>query len=460
VQQHYSSQIDYRPLLDRHRSHATKKHSLHWFILIGIIAISSIFFSLTSEQAEATRSKNIKIDLQQEVIPTVVDKQAHETTKVSTTPAQPTPDYHTQTHQVRTGDNLSSIFLKQGLNQKVISKILALGKPATDLRRIHPGDQLIFTLDKNQKLQKLVLQKDPLNSLQIERSNNIFHAQNIQRTPERRIRHVGTTVNDSLFLSAQRADLSDKTTMALAAIFGWDIDFALDIRKGDHFNIMYEELYLDGEKIGDGNIVAAEFINHGRTYKAVRYTTPDGDSNYYTADGKSMRKAFLRTPIPLARISSRFNLKRKHPVLNKIRAHKGVDYAASRGTPIKATGDGKIIHRGRKGGYGNAIIIQHGTRYSTLYAHMSKFRSGLKTGSRVQQGQTIGYVGSTGLATGPHLHYEFRVNNRHRNPLTVKLPAAEPINKKYLSGFKNEAQQLLTQLDLFQRTQLAMQDTP
>jgi murein DD-endopeptidase MepM/ murein hydrolase activator NlpD len=243
--------------------------------------------------------------------------------------------------------------------------------------------------------------------------------------------------------------------MELANIFGWDIDFALDIRKGDRFTVLYEEMYVDGEDIGNGTILAAEFVNQGKRYHAVRYTDAGGKTDYYSLDGKSMRKAFLRTPVEFSRISSGFSLGRKHPILNKIRAHKGVDYAAATGTPIKVTGDGKIIFRGKKGGYGNTIIVQHGSKYSTLYAHMSKYRSGLTTGSRVKQGQIIGYIGSSGLATGPHLHYEFRVNDVHRDPLRVKLPGAEPLASKYREDFNKKAEALLAQLDLVRDVQLA-----
>ena len=243
--------------------------------------------------------------------------------------------------------------------------------------------------------------------------------------------------------------------MELAGIFGWDIDFVLDIRQGDQFTVLYEELYLDGENIGNGDILAAEFVNQGKKYQAIRYTDKGGKTDYYSLDGKSMRKAFLRSPVEFSRISSGFSLGRKHPILNKIRAHKGVDYAASRGTPIKATSNGKIVHQGNKGGYGKTIIIQHGTKYSTLYAHMSNYRKCLKQGSRVKQGQIIGYIGSSGLATGPHLHYEFRVNGVHRDPLRVKLPGAEPLDKQYIDDFMTKAESLVAQLDLVRGVQVA-----
>jgi murein DD-endopeptidase MepM/ murein hydrolase activator NlpD len=243
--------------------------------------------------------------------------------------------------------------------------------------------------------------------------------------------------------------------MELAQIFGWDIDFALDIRKGDQFRVLYEEKYLDGEKIGEGNILAAEFTNNGDTFAAVRYTDSNGDTNYYTPDGRSMRKAFLRSPVDFRRISSGFKRERYHPVLGVKRPHRGTDYAAKTGTPIKASGDGKVIWRGTKGGYGKTIIIQHGGNITTLYAHMSKYNSKVTSGSRVKQGQTIGYVGMTGTATGPHLHYEFRLNGVHKNPVTVKLPDAQPIANKELAKFKADTSQLIAELQMKAVEQLA-----
>jgi murein DD-endopeptidase MepM/ murein hydrolase activator NlpD len=304
-------------------------------------------------------------------------------------------------------------------------------------------------------LVRLSYQIDKLSSLEISRDGKDFGISTTHLTPERREVSASGIIDSSLFVAGQKAGLSDNLTMELAGIFAWDVDFALDIRKGDQFTVLYEEQYLDGENIGRGDILAAEFVNHGKRYRAIRYTDAGGKTDYYSLDGKSMRKTFLRTPVEFSRISSRFSLGRKHPILNRIRAHKGVDYAASRGTPIKATGNGKIVHRGKKGGYGKTIIIQHGSKYSTLYAHMSKYRGGLKTGSRVRQGQTIGYIGSSGLATGPHLHYEFRVNGAHRDPLKVKLPGADPLNKKYMADFNTRADSLIAQIDRVRDVRLA-----
>jgi len=209
------------------------------------------------------------------------------------------------------------------------------------------------------------------------------------------------------------------------------------------------------EKLRDGPIIAAEFVNRGKTYRAVRYIDAEGRSNYYTPDGTAMRKAFLRTPVEFSRISSRFTLARRHPILNTIRAHKGVDYAAPAGTPVRSTSDGIIAFKGIKGGYGNVIELQHGSRYRTVYAHLSGFARNVRTGKHVSQGQIIGYVGQTGLASGPHLHYEFRVDGVHRNPLAVKVAQADPIGNRYRDDFIRQSQPLFAHLDVMKQAMLA-----
>ncbi|MEJ2426098.1 MAG: peptidoglycan DD-metalloendopeptidase family protein, partial [Candidatus Thiodiazotropha sp.] len=294
-----------------------------------------------------------------------------------------------------------------------------------------------------------------ISSLEITPDDDSFNASLNNREVEIRSNQLSGTIENSLYLAAKKAGLSEKLIMQLADIFGWDVDFALEIRSGDRFTVISQEDYLDGEKLKDGPILAAEFVNQGKTYRAIRYTDETGHTDYYTPEGRSMRKAFLRAPVDFRRISSKFTQERWHPVLGKKRPHRGVDYAAKTGTPIKAAGDGKVIFRGKKGGYGNTVIIQHGQTYTTLYGHMSKFNKSAKRGSRVKQGQVIGYVGQTGLATGPHLHYEFRVNGVHRNPLTVKLPAAEPIAEKYRDDFIVKSQPLISKLELINRTIVA-----
>ncbi|MBF0471444.1 MAG: peptidoglycan DD-metalloendopeptidase family protein, partial [Gammaproteobacteria bacterium] len=289
-----------------------------------------------------------------------------------------------------------------------------------------------------------------------QRDDDHFSLSVRERTPEIAVSRTKGVIQNSLYSTGLEAGLSEGVIMELAGIFGWDIDFALDIRKNDTFLVLYEEQYLDGKKINDGPILAAEFTNHNRHFQAIRFVDDHGNSNYFSPDGLSMRKAFLRSPVDFRRISSKFSPERYHPILGKKRPHRGVDYAAATGTPIKAAGDGKVIQLGTMGGYGKTIILQHGGKYTTLYGHMSSYQRKIKQGSRVQQGDVIGYVGKTGMATGPHLHYEFRVNGVHRNPLTVKFPNAAPIDKRYQVAFKQQSQKLLAQLEQLRETQLAL----
>lgn len=348
---------------------------------------------------------------------------------------------------VTKGDNLSLIFARSGVSAVDLDKLMTLGAAVNTLKRIHPGQTLQLLADNSGRLQELRYEESPTLGLHVRREGDNFTATSIHRIPDRQTTHASAVIESSLFESGQKAGMTDSMTMDLAGIFGWDIDFALDIREGDRFTVIYDELYLDGERIGEGHILAAEFVNQGQVHRAIRYTDAEGHTAYYTPDGHSLRKAFLRTPVEFSRISSGFNLKRKHPILNRIRAHKGVDYAAPQGTPVKSTGDGRVVFRGVKGGYGNTVIVQHGSTYSTLYAHLSGFARTVNVGTRVRQGQTIGYLGMTGLATGPHLHYEFLVNGAHRNPLTVKFPDAMPIEARYRRDFQKQAQTLLARLD-------------
>ncbi len=327
------------------------------------------------------------------------------------------------------------------------------------LARVKPGETLELIFSADDHLQTLIYHQSPVHALRIDMdSANQPIARIIERPLTKKTLTSSGTIDDSLFSAAQRAGLSDAITLQLAKIFGWDIDFALEIRKGDRFRVIYTAEYLDGKKYRDGDILAAEFINRGRVFRAFRYTTPDGDTDYYDAEGHSMRKAFLRTPVKFTRISSRFTLKRWHPILKRWRSHKGVDYAAPRGTPVKAAGKGKIIFRGWKGGYGRVIMIQHNRKYTTVYGHLSAFNKRVRNGSRVQQGQIIGYVGSSGLATGPHLHYELRVNGVHTDPLKVKPPKIESLPRRYLADFRKQIQPLISQLAHLGETQVAHAD--
>ena len=366
----------------------------------------------------------------------------------------PQPEYQKLTLTIRKGDTLDQLFRK---NQLDIGELMSIGKldeAGKRLRKIKPGDVFEITHDKG----KLVSMYSALNltsALEIDRGDSGFTAKIVERPIEKHKRFAYGHIENSLFESAANAGISDKTIMNIAGIFAWDIDFVLDIRRDDSFCVEWEEVWQDGKFVTDGDIIAAEFNNNGRTYRAVRFVDDSGHSDYYTPDGHSVRKAFIRAPVDFSRISSNFNMHRRHPILNTIRAHKGVDYAAPKGTPIKAAGDGKVIFRGVKGGYGNAVILQHGGNITTLYGHMSRFASGVGVGTRVRQGQTIGYVGSTGLATASHLHYEYRINGVHRNPRTVTLPQADPIAVKYREKFLAMSGPILAELDNFKSSQPA-----
>lgn len=356
---------------------------------------------------------------------------------------------------VSNGDTLSTVFAKVGLSANDLHQALDSSKDAKRFSRLRVGQVLQFELDEEGKLKSLQSKISELETIRLSRNEAGYEFQQDLVKPEVVNTYSHGVINSSLFLSAKRAGLSHGLTMDLANIFGYDIDFAMDIRDGDEFELIYEDKVINGKRVGTGSILSARFTNRGKTYTAVRYTDRQGNTSYYTANGESMRKAFIRTPVDFARISSRFSTGRKHPILNKIRAHKGVDYAAPRGTPIKAAGDGKVVLAGRNGGYGNTVIIQHGQRYRTLYAHMQGFAKGVRNGMNVKQGQIIGYIGTTGLSTGPHLHYEFQVNGVHVDPLSQKLPMADPIAASEKTRFMQQSRPLMARMDQERATMLA-----
>ena len=378
-----------------------------------------------------------------------------EATTSDATPEDTNPRFRQVT--VASGDTLSTVFEKVELPNSLVHEIVNSSKDARQFTRLNVGQVLDFHFTEDGQLDRLSSQLNKLESIEITRNEQgqfKFNKELVK--PKVQTQYAQGVIDSSLFLAARKAGLNHSLTMELANIFGYDIDFAMDIRHGDRFEVIFEEKTVDGERVGTGDILAARFVNRGKEYTAVRYTSRQGGTTYYTADGNSMRRAFIRTPVDFARISSRFSNGRKHPILNKIRAHKGVDYAAPRGTPIKASGDGRIIFAGRKGGYGNTIVIQHGQRYRTLYAHMNGFASNMRTGTNLRQGQVIGYIGTTGLSTGPHLHYEFQVNGVHVDPLSERLPMADPIAKNERQRFLQVSQPLMARMDQERKTFLAL----
>lgn len=380
----------------------------------------------------------------------VVADQAAAISPETSVPAAPelAPRLSWQTFDIKSGDTLSSLFKKAGFNDGTMLSVIHGEGEADKLQRLYAGETIRFAIGSEGELAAVELQRSRLETLKINIQEGTYTGQTEVREPEPKPAYASGTIDGSLYLAAREAGLNDRLTMELSGIFGWDIDFVYDVRKGDQFEVVYEELYLDGEKFSTGRILSARFVNRGEENIALLYTDSNGDSDYYTPDGKSMRKAFLRTPID-ARISSSFNLQRRHPVLDVVRPHEGTDYAAPPGSPIKAAGNGRVQFSGWKGGYGRTIVLKHGDNITTLYAHMSRIAKGMKNGARVKQGQTIGYVGSSGMVTGPHLHYEFRVNGSPRNSRTVKLPDAQPIPATEMARFKKHTEQQVAQFETF-----------
>lgn len=343
-------------------------------------------------------------------------------------------------------DTLDGIFRRMALDKSDLAAIRNLPGIRQSLDFLKPGDAIQVTHTHDGEIQALSRKVSETQTLQVVREDAGFAAQMISNPVETRVRTASAVIDSSLFQAAEASAISDIVALKLATVFAWDIDFVLDIRNGDRFTVAYEQIYQNGKYLHDGEVLAAEFVNSGKLYRAVRFAGDDGSVSYFTPDGKPMRKAFLRAPVDFTRVSSVFDANRLHPILNRIRGHMGTDYAAPSGTPIHAAGDGRVSFEGTRGGYGNAIVLLHNNSVSTLYGHMSRFAKNVRLGQHVNQGDIIGYVGMTGLATGPHLHYEYLMGGVHMNPQTVKLPGAEPLRADALSRFRSTTALLLSEL--------------
>lgn len=426
----------------------------HW------LAAGSLLAFIAWLATSSTASVNSSLDPQQE-------------TQVSTG-SPPAPVVQVKpgdwiSHTIKRNETLGIIFKKYSLDPNVPLEVTGL-EDGDRLKNIRAGKQLHFHLTENNQLDQIAYPIDALTdfvvNISIPTSLNIeideqkpkyqFSEQTKQYDTEEV--YIAGSIKSSLYEAAEKSGVPIPIIMQMVDVFGWDIDFAVALREGDSFRLIYEEFNLDGEKLDNGNIVAAQFINRGEVYQAFHFTDPKGNANYYTPEGESMRGTFLRTPVEFSRISSRFSKNRFHPILKKWRSHKGVDYAASKGTPIRSTADGVIKHVGNNGGYGKTVIISHAGRFSTLYAHMSGYRKSVRSGSSIKQGEIIGYVGSTGLATGPHLHYEFRVDDTHRDPLSYKFPKASPVPENYRLAFESRVSIVSAKLGTPDPSQQALLD--
>ena len=388
---------------------------------------------------------------------------AHQDPEVAASPSRPgagpaassEPPGEMERVKVRAGDSLSRIFDRNGLPQTELAALLSSDENGKKFKKLLPGQEIAFQRGEDDRLVRFDLEVDELTTVRFVRDERGFTAATITRDYDRHIAGKNGLIESSLFAAA--AGVPDQVIWQLVSVLDWDIDFNRDLRSGDSFSILYEELRADDRLIRAGDILALEFQSNrtGESIRAFRYTDTNENTDYFAPDGRSLRRAFMRNPIRQSRISSRFSNRRLHPVYKTVRPHRGVDYAAPRGTPIRATGDGVVTWAGRKGGYGKTVVLSHGNGYSTLYAHLSRYAKGARKGARIRQGDVIGKVGATGVATGPHLHYEFRINGVHKDPLTVELPRAEPLDEAELKRFRDVIEPLAARLDSLGATRLA-----
>ena len=427
-----------------------KKHKL---LILGLVSAIVGLALLPSEKATASKdnsAKALEIGKRYE-LQVKVDDNEKLTELNSQQAAAKLPEYELIDHEVRNGDNLALIFKRAGFSAQTLHKLVNTNAETRKLTKIHPGEILSFATAEDGSLAQLRYVISKTDTLYVTLNDEGNYDTSIDsKEIETLSKSAGGEISNSFWTSGIAAGLSERQIMNFADIFGWDVDFANDIRKGDQFGLIYEAHYVDGEYIGDGKIIAAEFINQGERYTAIRHT----DGNFYTPEGRSMKKAFLRAPVNFKYISSSFNPRRLHPVTKTVKPHNGIDYAARTGTPVVSSGNGKVIKAGYSKYNGNYVFISHGTQYVTKYLHLNKKM--VRTGQKVKQGQKIGTVGATGRVTGPHLHYEFLVNGVHRNPKTVKLPKSEPLPRDELDKFKPIADNFLAQLQRNRELQLAL----
>ena len=349
--------------------------------------------------------------------------------------------------RIERGDTIASVLQRLQIDDSSAGQVMQRASEARSLYRLIPGRTIrAHTTAAGQLLALRYLNGTQL--LKIDREGDALVISEGAAEVETRLEMRSGEIRSSLFAATDAAGMSDAVAVQIAEVFSTDIDFHRDLRKGDRFAAVYEVQYHQGERVKTGRLLSAEFINNGKTFQAVWFQNPDGEGGYYTPDGKNIRKAFLRSPLEFSRVSSGFSMSRFHPVLQTWRAHKGVDYAAPTGTRVKATGDGVVEFVGKQGGYGNLVVLRHQSKYTTWYGHLSGFAPGMQKGKRITQGDVIGFVGSTGVATGPHLHYEFRTNDVHQDPLRVAMPPAPPLAPQHRAAFDETARPLAERLAL------------
>ena len=431
------------------------KKRLRWFVALSTLPLLGVVtaFGLVPQSDLGLTSTNISIE--EIALPEVV---AAETVTAS----------FWRSERMQRGDTVDELLRRLNVEDAAASDYLRKSAEAGSFRKLPVGTEvqaestvsgsLIALRYLDAKGARILIEKETQDGIEKEKQDGAFNTKTLPAQLEQRLFVRTGEIKTNLYAATDEAGMPEAAANQLNELFSGDIDFHHDLRKGDKFTAVYEMTYSNGALLHTGRIQAAEFINQGRVYRAVYFQSDAQHGDYYTPEGKSVRKAFLRSPIAFSRISSGFTTSRFHPILNKWRSHKGVDFAAPTGTKVKATADGVITLVDRQNSYGNVVTINHQGRYTTVYGHLSRFAKGLRRGQRVAQGDVIGYVGMTGLATGPHLHYEFKVNGQQKNPMRVALPDAKPINGEYLAAFQPVADEFVARLNLLRDTNLAKLD--
>ena len=432
-------------ILAQNTTSPERKLGLRWLLAISTIPLFGIYAAFGIAPQTVTQDIPVTTVIEEVALPAMNNANA-----------TPVAENFWQIDQIRRDDTFDSLMSRLNINNQQAIDFLRYDASAKAFATgLRPGGAIQAQTTEEGELLRLQYKISQSSILHVEQTETGYKAYTAEAELETHTVHKSAVIHSSLFGATDSADIPDQVAIQLAEIFSSDIDFYRDLRRDDRFSVIYEAGYSNGELINAGQVVAAEFINQGKTYRAVLFRNPDGKHGYYTPEGKSLHKSFLRSPLEFTRISSGFSLGRFHPILQKMRAHKGVDYAAPTGTRIKAAADGNVAFVGKKGGYGNVIILKHANGVSTVYGHLSRFSSGLRNGQKVSQGDIIGFVGMSGMATGPHLHYEFLLNGKHRDPLKVALPVAQPIPAQYKADFLASSQELVAQLNLLSVRHLA-----
>ncbi len=440
-------------------------HNTHQGSTTQSISLPDVDGDDSEEYQDETYQENAYQNVEEEIAEESKPELAKETAKTVVASAIKTikpvknivKDNEWQTIKPRSGDSMATIFKRLGLTAQNLHLVMQKNPYAKALTAIKPSQELRFLINKN-KLEKLVIPMNNIQTLTVYRDGAVYKTKIDSKKVKTQERYVTGVVTGSLYSTAQRLGIPRKLIQQMTAVLRKEIDFSRSVRSGDRFAIAYDSLHVEGKMVGIGDIVAVSYTNQGKTAQAVRHISRNGNRDYYTPKGESFKKAFSRYPIKFSHISSTFTSTRYHPILHYKRAHKGIDLAAPIGTPIQSVGDGTITNIGRHNGYGNMIEIKHDKTYSTLYGHMLRFAKGLSKGSRIKRGQVIGYVGQTGLATGPHCHYELHVHNQPRNPTTTYLPTSSPVPAREMAQFKAKVRHVFAHLKSLEKTSYASKD--